>query len=89
MSEFHVSVVRIGAVGSTRTTRSVCFYGRPVHPAMRDDLAEHAEGASVLARGACIREGFVVRPTRERFDERIGRVIAKLVGETYHTRKGG
>lgn len=36
-----------------------------------------------------IREGFVVKPEKERWDRRIGRVMAKLVGEAYHLRKGG
>ncbi|MEQ1494460.1 MAG: RNA ligase family protein [Novosphingobium sp.] len=46
-----------------------------------------AEGRSVLADGACIREGFVVRPTQERRDHRHGRVILKLAGEGYLTRR--
>jgi len=46
-----------------------------------------AEGVTVLGQGAHVREGFVVRPVRERFDERVGRVILKMVGEGYHTRK--
>ena len=44
-----------------------------------------AEGMSILA--SHVREGFVVRPMRERFDERVGRVILKYVGEGYLTRK--
>lgn len=46
-----------------------------------------AEGPSVLAGGACIREGFVVRPTTEPWDQECGRVILKLVGQGYHLRK--
>ena len=42
-----------------------------------------AEGATVLAEGACIREGFVVRPLVERYDPTVGRVILKYVGEGY------
>lgn len=47
-----------------------------------------ANGKSVLAQGACIREGFVVRPHRERWHDGLGRVVLKLVGEDYHLRKG-
>ena len=36
-----------------------------------------------------VREGFVVKPTAECFDDRIGRVILKMVGEGYLLRKGG
>lgn len=46
-----------------------------------------ANGATVLASGACVREGFVVRPAVERFDDGLGRVIVKLVGEDYLLRK--
>lgn len=51
-----------------------------------------AEGSSVVAAqhgGEHTREGFVVRPIVERWDRRLGRVIAKMVGEGYLTRKGG
>lgn len=54
------------------------------------DLVTHAEGGSVLARlnGAQhVREGWVLRPVRERFDPALGRVILKLHGEGYLTRK--
>ena len=44
---------------------------------------EIAEGPSVLGDGACIREGFVVRPLTERYDPHIGRVILKYPGEGY------
>jgi hypothetical protein len=43
-----------------------------------------------IVRGAGnIREGFVVRPLKERFDGEIGRVILKYIGESYLLRKGG
>lgn len=51
------------------------------------DAHTHAEGQSILAPH--VREGFVVRPVIERFDERIGRVILKLIGQGYHLRKEG
>jgi RNA ligase (TIGR02306 family) len=45
-----------------------------------------AEGRSTLADH--VREGVVVRPARERRDDRVGRVILKHVGEGYLTRRG-
>lgn len=45
-----------------------------------------AEGKSTIA--GHVREGFVVRPVKER-TEHMGRVILKMVGEGYLTRKGG
>lgn len=36
-----------------------------------------------------IREGVIVRPARERRDDRIGRLMLKAVSEDYLTRKGG
>jgi len=49
------------------------------------NLWTHAEGQSVL--GGNIREGFVVRPVKDRFDSHLGRVVLKLKGETYHLHK--
>lgn len=46
-----------------------------------------AEGLSVIGAGACIREGAVIRPATERFTDRLGRTILKMVGENYLTRK--
>ena len=48
-----------------------------------------AEGQSTLAAADHVREGIVIKPVRERFDDRIGRVILKCHGESYLTRKGG
>jgi RNA ligase (TIGR02306 family) len=45
-----------------------------------------AEGPTVIGGGVHVREGFVVRPQHERFDDRVGRVILKLHGEGYLTR---
>lgn len=45
------------------------------------------EGTTVLGRGTHVREGFVVRPVKERYHVRIGRVVLKMVGEDYHLRK--
>lgn len=46
-----------------------------------------AEGPSVIGDGACIREGVVIRPAKERFTNRLGRTILKMVGESYLVRK--
>lgn len=45
-----------------------------------------AEGETTLGAGH-VREGFVVRPVRERFERHVGRVILKMHGEGYLTRK--
>lgn len=49
------------------------------------DLVSHADGMSVVDP-THIREGFVVRPVKERVDERLGRVILKMHGEAFLTR---
>lgn len=51
------------------------------------DLVSHAEGQST--RGVHVREGIVIRPTVERWDDGIGRVQLKMHGEGYLTRKKG
>lgn len=48
-------------------------------------LGAHAEGKSTLADN--VREGFVIRPITERWNEKIGRVILKRHGEGYLLRK--
>lgn len=50
-------------------------------------LAPLAEGKSTLADH--MREGFVIKPTDERWNNETGRTIAKLVSEAYLLRKGG
>jgi RNA ligase (TIGR02306 family) len=52
-----------------------------------DDLAIFAAGNSTLADH--IKEGFVIKPTMERWNNEIGRTIAKLVSDAYLLRKGG
>lgn len=49
-------------------------------------LLELAEGKSTLAEH--VREGFVVRPVKERYSNEAGRVIFKMIGEGYLLRKG-
>jgi hypothetical protein len=64
------------------------LYRGPWSPA----LAALAEGDSVLAgmNGAKhVREGWVLKPVKERVHEALGRVILKHHGEGYLTRKGG
>lgn len=46
-----------------------------------------AEGSTVIGSGVHTREGWVLRPTVERTDRRLGRVCMKFVGEGYLTRK--
>lgn len=53
------------------------------------DLARLAEGATVLGNGAHVREGWVLRPVRERVHPALGRVLLKRHGEGYLTRKSG
>lgn len=53
----------------------------------KKELWELAEGQSSIAPSHC-REGIVVRPAKERWNDRMGRVILKLVGQSYLLRKG-
>lgn len=48
-------------------------------------MAYHASGSSLIASN--IREGFVLRPVKERWDEKVDRVILKLVSDDFHLRK--
>lgn len=50
-----------------------------------ESLKSLAEGPSLLANH--IREGFVVKPTKERYHSKLGRVILKMVSEDYLTSK--
>ena len=71
-------VERVDALGLPRVP---LLYRGP----WRELPAGLAEGATTLG-GEHVREGFVVRPVMERFDDRVGRVILKLHGEGYLTR---
>lgn len=51
------------------------------------DLCALAEGPTIIGAGANVREGFVVRPVKERVERRVGRVVLKLHGEGYLLRK--
>jgi RNA ligase (TIGR02306 family) len=50
-------------------------------------LMSHAEGKTTIDGGEHVREGFVVRPVKERFDVKIHRCILKCLGEGYLLRK--
>lgn len=52
-----------------------------------NELRSLAEGMSTLPDAYHVREGFVLRPVKERHDLRCGRVILKFVGEGYLLRK--
>lgn len=63
----------------------------PMVPALyrgpwKNELRSMAEGDSLMC-SKHVREGFVVKPVIERFDDRICRVILKYHGEGYLTRK--
>ena len=49
------------------------------------DFEPLADGQSLIADH--IREGFVIRPALERYDDRLGRVIAKLHGQEFLLKK--
>lgn len=53
-------------------------------PWLGDEMYSYAEGNTVLGAQSHIREGFVVRPVKERSDKWLSRVILKLKGEGYN-----
>lgn len=65
------------------------LYRGPWSVERKAELFALAEGSTVLGNGAHVREGWVLRTTKERADLRLGRVQMKLPGEGYLTRKGG
>lgn len=54
-----------------------------------DDLRSLCEGPSMVHGAENVREGFVVKPVRERWHDKLGRVVLKLHGQGYLLRKGG
>lgn len=52
-----------------------------------EDFESYADGDSIQAEDSHIREGFVLRPVKERFDDKLGRVVVKLHGQDYLTGK--
>ena len=66
-------------------------FGIPMVPEVHygkwsNDLLLRANGLSLITADHC-REGFVVRPVKERWDDTVGRVVLKLVGQDYLLRK--
>lgn len=55
---------------------------------LKGDLLAMAEGPTTIGGAKHVREGWVIKPVVERRDNRIGRIILKLHGEGYLTRKG-
>lgn len=53
-----------------------------------DAIAAHAEGKTTMPDAGHVREGFVIRPLSERKTTTGQRVILKMAGEGYLTRKG-
>jgi RNA ligase (TIGR02306 family) len=53
------------------------------------NLKHLAEGKTMLNDGPHLSEGFVVRPVKERFHPKAGRVIFKCINPEYLLRKGG
>jgi tRNA-binding EMAP/Myf-like protein len=49
----------------------------------KTELVSLAEGKTTMPGAKHVREGFVVRPTKERHDPRFGRVQLKLAGQDY------
>ena len=60
-----------------------CFDSTRVTP---EQLLKMAEGQTTMP-GEHVREGFVIKPVNERWNARLGRVIAKLHGEGFLLRK--
>ena len=69
-------------------------YGLPMVPELyrgpydATSIAAMAEGPSTLAGADHVREGVVVKPLVERWDQEVGRVFLKQPGEGYLLRKG-
>lgn len=54
----------------------------------KNELRELAEGMSTIPGANHVREGIVIKPVIERWDDEIGRCVLKLHGQGYLTRKG-
>lgn len=52
-------------------------------------VQEHTSGNTTIGATKQIREGIVIRPVKERYSGRLGRVILKSVSADYLLRKGG
>lgn len=70
----------------------ICKSGLPTVPTLycgpwSESLRDLSNGPSKIEGAGHIREGIVIRPIRERWDDGLGRVILKLIGEDYLLRK--
>lgn len=54
-----------------------------------EDFEAFADGDTILGEGKHTREGFVLRPAKERFDDKLGRVVVKLHGQDFLTGRKG
>lgn len=75
----------------TRLISELCLPRVPelyVGPYTRDKIKELTDGKSVYDINQ-IREGCVIKPTHERYDMELGRVILKSVSQDYKLRKNG
>lgn len=57
-------------------------------PFSREAMMEVTDGKTIIGNQAHLREGVVIRPLKDRRDDRIGRVILKSVSGDYLMRKG-
>jgi len=58
-------------------------------PFSKEVMLQHTKGWETVSGGSAnIREGIVIRPTQERYDPTLGRVILKSVSDDYLLRKG-
>lgn len=85
---------KFGRWVSTDEFQQFCsVYGLPTVPELyrgpydAEAIAAMAEGASTLAGANHVREGVVVKPLVERWDQEVGRVFLKQPGEGYLLRK--
>ena len=52
-------------------------------------LVDLCEGMSTVPGANHVREGFVIKPVKERYAKHFGRVVLKMVGQGYHLRNNG
>jgi RNA ligase (TIGR02306 family) len=72
----------VACTGTCLNTVPLLYRG----PYSKEVILENRDGKTMFA-GANVREGGVVKPTKERRDLELGRVILKFVSPDYHTRK--
>lgn len=90
---FDIFDIKTGTYLDVDSFQKVCKdIGVPIAPVLyrgpwNKELLSLANGPTIVGNGKHTREGFVVRPVKERWNEQIGRVILKMVGENYLMRK--